>query len=306
MNQESECIPRSLLRGKRAYLKMANFLAVEDPLQLAVGIFKPLSLSLLILLYLAGSGLAQSPCIQEVAIGEQKVGPDDSNTSCSSFRPIRSWLGERFVFLPKHKTLQKFGYRNFHIGDDLYKLPEYNEYVGRTAKVVSVREWCDHWDVEFEMEDNGERISAVAGVGGIDGIAPIADIESARAQWLGKTVWYKKAWLERYDEDTGAVRPVYLKKNARVKVVDIVAGWSHDEPVRFKLRTTDGRQGHTDIAWSGTNSCDYIRAHADTFETCFFADNPAHSGEAVYKPFARRSASLRCLDVDRALRSPSL
>jgi hypothetical protein len=267
---------------------------------------KPLSLSLLILLYLAGSGLAQSPCIHEVAIAEQKVEPDDSHTSCSSFRPIRSWLGERFVFLPKHKTLQKFGYRNFHIGDDLYRSPKYGEYVGRIARVVSVHEWCDHWDVEFEMEDNGERVSAIAAGGGIDGIAPIADIERARAEWLGKTLWHKKAWLERYDEDTGAVRPVYLKKNARVKVVDIVAGWSHDEPVRFKLITTDGKQGHTDIAWSGTNSCDYTRAHAETFETSFFAQHPGNSGEGDHQPFARRSASLRCLDVDHALRSPSL
>ena len=261
---------------------------------------KPWSLSLLILLYLAGSGLAQSPSIQDVGRGEQKVAPDDSQTSCSSFRPIRSWLGERFVFLPKHKTLQKFGYRSFHIGDDLYRSPNYGEYVGRIARVVSVHEWCDHWDIEFKMEDNGERLSAVAGGVGIDGIAPIADIERARGEWLGKSVWYKKAWFERYDEDTGALRPVYLRKNARVKVVDIVAGWSHDKPVRFKLRTTDGKKGHTDIAWSGTNSCDYARAHADTFETSFFVRNPGNSGEAGYQPIARRSVSFQSLDGNHA------
>jgi len=258
------------------------------------------------MLCLAGSGLAQSPYVQEVAIGEVKLEPHNRRKSCSPFRPIRSWLGERFVFLPKHKTLQEFGYRNFHIGDDLYRSPNYSEYVGRIAKVVSVHEWCDHWDVEFEMEDNGERASAVAAGGGIDGIAPIADIEKARAEWLGKTLWYKKAWFERYDENTGVLRPVYLRKNARVKVVDIVCGWSHDEPVRFKLKTTDGEQGHADIAWSGTNSCDYARRHADTFETSFFAQHPGNSGEVDDQPFAQRSASLRCLDGDPAFRSPSL
>ena len=39
LNRESERIPRSLLRGQRAYLKLANFLTVEDSLQLAAGIF---------------------------------------------------------------------------------------------------------------------------------------------------------------------------------------------------------------------------------------------------------------------------
>jgi len=39
LNRESERIPRSVLRGQRAYLKMANFLTVEDSLQLAAGIF---------------------------------------------------------------------------------------------------------------------------------------------------------------------------------------------------------------------------------------------------------------------------
>jgi hypothetical protein len=107
---------------------------------------KPWSLSLLIVLYVAGAGLAQSPSIKDVGLGEQKVAPENSQTSCPSFRPIRSWLGERFVFLPKHKTLQEFGYRNFHIGDDLYRSPNYGEYVGRIARVVSVHEWCDHWD----------------------------------------------------------------------------------------------------------------------------------------------------------------
>ena len=39
VNGESERIPRSLLQGQRAYLKMANFLTVEDSLWLAAGIF---------------------------------------------------------------------------------------------------------------------------------------------------------------------------------------------------------------------------------------------------------------------------
>jgi hypothetical protein len=229
-----------------------------------------------------------------------------SAISSSSFRPIGSWLGERFVFLPKHKTLQTFGYRDFHIGEDLYRTPSYHEYVGRVGRVTSVHQWCDQWDVEFEMEDNGERLSAVAGAGGIDGIAPVADIERARAVWLGKTLWYKKAWFESYDEVTGAVRPVYLKKNARVKVVDIVAGWSHDEPVRFRLRTSDGKQGHTDIAWSGTNSCHHARVHADTFESSFFPRDPRKADNSHDDPFARPSASLRCVDGNDGSSSPSI
>ena len=243
-------------------------------------------LSLCILIFLsfpAGAALAEGPYLGMIPVDNQKLQAVTRNKDSSSFRPISSWLGKRFIFLPKQTTLQRFGYQNFQIGDDLYESPSYNEYVGRIAKVVSLQEVCNHWDVELEMEDNGQRVSASARSGGIDGVAPIADIEDACNRWLGKTLWYKKTWLERYNEDTGEVYSVHIRKNSQVKVIDIRAGWKHATPVRFILQTASGKEGYIDMAWSGTNCYDYDRRYCDTFEASFFTQDPAKSSKLAKK-----------------------
>ena len=243
-------------------------------------------LSLCILIFLsfpAGAALAEGPYLGMIPVDNQKLQAVTRNKDSSSFRPISSWLGKRFIFLPKQTTLQRFGYQNFQIGDDLYESPSYNEYVGRIAKVVSLQEVCNHWDVELEMEDNGQRVSASARSGGIDGVAPVADIEDAHNRWLGKTLWYKKTWLERYNEDTGEVYSVHIRKNSQVKVIDIRAGWKHATPVRFILQTATGKEGYIDMAWSGTNCYDYDRRYCDTFETSFFTQDPAKFSKLAKK-----------------------
>lgn len=235
---------------------------------------RELSLSLLIFLsFLISTALAESPYLCKISKSQVAT----ENGDYSLFRPISSWIGERFVFLPKQKTLQRFGYQDFQIGDDLYKHPTYNEYVGRIAKVVSSKEVCNHWDVELVMEDNGQRISATARYGDIEGIAPVADIHGAHDRWLAKTLWYRKTWIETYDEDTGETRSVHLKKNSRVKVIHIIAGWNHRTPVRFVLQTHAGKVGYVDIAWSGTNCCEYKREYSDSFEASFFTQDPTKS-----------------------------
>jgi hypothetical protein len=243
---------------------------------------RKLSLCLLIFLsFPAGAALAESSYVGMIPVDNQKLQAVNRSKESSSFRPISSWVGERFIFLPKQMALQRFGYPNFQIGDELYKPPSYSEYVGRIAKVVSLQEVCNHWDVELEMEDNGQRVSASARSGGIDGVAPVADIEDARDRWLGKTLWYKKTWLERYNEDTGEVYSVHIRKNSQVKVIDIRAGWKHATPVRFILQTGTGKEGYVDMAWSGTNCYDYDRRYCDTFETSFFTQDPAKSSKSA-------------------------
>lgn len=249
---------------------------------------RELSLSLVIFLsFLVGTALAESPYL--CGISKSKVATKNGDSSL--FRPISSWVGERFVFLPKQKTLQKFGYHNFRVGDDLYKYPSYNTYVGRIARVVSSKEVCNHCDVELVIEDNGQRISATAKSGDIEGIAPVADIRGAHDRWLGKTLWYRKTWIEKYDEDTGETSSVHLKKNSRVKVIEIIAGWNHRTPVRFVLQTPAGEIGYVDIAWSGTNCCEYKRKYSNSFEASFFTQDPTKPSKPSRTRWTQKPAS---------------
>ena len=237
---------------------------------------RELLLSFFILLsFLISTALAESPYLRTMS----RLQATTENGNSSSFRPISSWVGERFVFLPKQKTLQRFGYRDFQIGDDLYKCPTYNEYVGRIARVVSSKKVCDHWDVELVIEDNGQRVSATARSGDIEGIALVSDIRAARDRWLGKTLWYRKTWIETYDEDTGETQFVYLEKNSPVKVIHVTAGWNCSTPVRFVLQTPAGEEGYVDIAWSGTNCSESERKYSDNFEASFFIQDPTKSNK---------------------------
>jgi hypothetical protein len=235
--------------------------------------------SLIILIFLsfaASAALAEGPYVEKISVDNRRLEAITGNKD-SSFRPISSWVGERFVFLPKQKALQGFGYQNFQIGDEPYKSPTYNEYVGRIARVVSLQEVCNHWNVELEMEDTGQRVSAPAWSGGVDGVAPVSDIYEACDRWKGKTLWYKKTWLETYNKDTGEVYSVHLRKDSQVRVIDIVAGWKHGTPVRFVLQTATGKEGYVDMAWSGTNCYDYEREYCDRFETLFTTKAPTNS-----------------------------
>lgn len=246
---------------------------------------RELSLSLVLcLLFLVNTALAESPYLCNVSKSQAATSKNES----SLFRPISSWVGEMFVFLPKQKTLQKFGYHNFRIGDDLYKCPTYNKYVGRIARVVSSKEVCNHCDVGLVMEDNGQMVSATARSGEIEGIAPVADIRDARDRWLGKTLWYRGSWIEIYDEDTGEIRSVHLNKNSRVEVIDIIAGWNHQAPVRFVLQTSTGDVGHVDIDWSGTNCCEYKREYSNSFGASFFTQDPTKSNQPSQKWYSRK------------------
>lgn len=241
---------------------------------------RELSLCLLIFqIFLISTALAESPYLCNIS----KSHIETENVDSSLFLPIKSWVGERFVFLPKQTTFQRFGYQDFHIDDDLYKHPTYNEYVGRIAKVVSSKKVYNHWDVELEMEDNGQKVSATARFGDIKGIALVADILGAHNRWLAKTLWFRKTWIDIYDEDTGEISSFHIEKNTRVNVINIMPGWNHRTPVRFVLQTPTGKLGYVDIAWSGTNCCEYERKYYDSFEASFFTQDPTKSNKPSKK-----------------------
>jgi hypothetical protein len=185
------------------------------------------------------------------------------------YHPIGSWVGKRFIFLPKPKGSESGTYEDFS------RAVTHQKYAGRVARVVSADDSGASAYIEFVMEDDGERLRVftVANKESIRGMALLDDIENARKQWAGKTVWGKILMISSYDEQSGAITMTQVKKFGPLKVVDVVPGWDEEKPARFKLETPDGKQGFVDLNLSGTNVQKEVR-NMSRFEAHLLDENP--------------------------------
>src|SRR5215813_9624588 len=185
------------------------------------------------------------------------------------YHPIGNWAGKRFIFLPKPKGSESGTYEDFS------RTVTHQKYSGRIARVVSADDSGASAYIEFQMEDDGERLRVftVANKESVRGMALIDDIENARKQWAGKTLWSKMLMISSYDEQSGAITMTQVKKFGPLKVVDAVPGWDEEKPVRLKLETPDGKQGFVDLNLSGTNVQKEVR-HLSRFEHRLLAEDP--------------------------------
>jgi hypothetical protein len=195
--------------------------------------------------------------------------PVEAAPTLFPYHPIGSWVGKRFIFLPKPKGSESGTYEDFS------RAVTHQKYAGRVARVVSADASGASAYVEFEMEDDGERLRVftVANKESVRGMALLDDIENARKQWAGKTVWSKMLMISSYDEQSGAITMTPVKKFGPLKVVDVVPGWDEEKPTRFKLEAPDGKQGFVDMNLSGTNVQKEVR-HLSRFEDHLLAEDP--------------------------------
>ncbi|HKQ73750.1 MAG TPA: hypothetical protein VJ810_08500 [Blastocatellia bacterium] len=195
--------------------------------------------------------------------------PVEAAPTSFPYHPIGSWAGKRFIFLPKPKSSESGTYEDFS------RPITHQKYAGRVARVVSADDSGARAYIEFEMEDDGERLRVftVASKESVRGMALVDDIENARKQWAGKTLWSKLLMISSYDEQSGAITMTQVKKFGPLKVVEVVPGWDEEKPVRFKLETPDGKQGFVDLNLSGTNVHKEAR-HMSRFEDHLLAEDP--------------------------------
>jgi hypothetical protein len=216
--------------------------------------------------------LAQPPSPQNIVPGKN-VGdspePAPNAATLFPFVPINSWVGQRFIFLPGPKASENGTYDEFS-GRLVRK-----QYQGRVAKVISVSDFSGRVHLEFEMEDGQERLRArtLPYKESIKGIAPIGDISNARIRWMGKTLWCVLPRLSTYDEQNDMAGSITVKRYSPVQVVDVVAGWDEEKPVRFLLQTADGKRGFIDLNLSGTNVFKEVR-HLYRMEHHFLTEDP--------------------------------
>ncbi len=195
--------------------------------------------------------------------------PVEAATTSFPYHPIGSWTGKRFIFLPRPKGSESGTYEDFS------RTVTHQKYSGRIARVVSADDSGANAFIEFEMEDDGERLRVftVGAKESVRGMALADDIENARKQWAGKTLWGKMLMISSYDEQSGAVSMTQVKKFGPLKVVEVAPGWDEEKPVRFKLETPDGKHGFIDLNLSGTNVHKDAR-HLSRFEDHLLAEDP--------------------------------
>ncbi len=188
-------------------------------------------------------------------------------------RPIDTWVGETFVVLPRPPSRQRDAYEAIEVRDQIARHPTHEEVAGAVLKVTAVK--YDRLDpvVTLVRADTKQEYTARPVAGSIDGLAPLGDIEGARSQWTGKTLWLAVPDLLTPGVGAPDVGVLPVKRFAPVEVMDVVFGWSSAAPVRFIVRAPGGRLGFRDVQTTGTNVPEALRKQ-HTFDEAFLTEDP--------------------------------
>ena len=188
-------------------------------------------------------------------------------------RPISKWVGERFVALPRPPSRQRDAYEALEVRDKIERHPTPEEMAGAVLTVTGVRYDRVTPIVTFVREDTKQEYIGRAGAGSLEDLAPLADIEAARKDWRGKTLWLAAPDMRTLGDGSEDSRVLPVKRLARVEVVDVQPGWSSDAPIRFILRTPAGPLGFRDVHTTGTNVPEAERQRHG-FDRAFLTHDP--------------------------------
>lgn len=188
-------------------------------------------------------------------------------------RPVSKWVGELFVVLPRPPSRAGQAYDALRPREQGTRPPTHEELARAVLKVTVVK--YDRLDpvVTLVRDAPGAEYTARPVAGSIEGLAPVADLLSARNQWMGKTVWLAEPNLQTADEGGSGAGALTVKRFTAVEVVDVNLGWSSAAPARFVVKTPDGRLGYRDVHMTGTNVPEALRAR-DAFEQVFLTEDP--------------------------------
>ena len=186
--------------------------------------------------------------------------------------PESDWVGLRLVILPQSRAVQHYGYQELYrdTDKDFAPLP-YASYAGRIARVTRIEQGHGpNGDVldeaELRFEDTKEIIHGDIDHGYMNDVAPASDLENAKKQYAGRTLWLASDHLSTYDAEKDvsdapnssvlqqAFRRIEIKQYSPVRVLDVVPGWYARAPVRFIVQGQAlGEKGYVDVHMSDTN-----------------------------------------------------
>ncbi|WP_342648540.1 hypothetical protein [Mucilaginibacter sp. CSA2-8R] len=224
----------------------------------------------ILLLLLACSGQCFSQTMADVnqtatPIREKNYGP-------LHFKTLTQCIGQKFICLPKPIMLQRFGYSSLRTKKGPLNSVNYQDYV---FKLLTLTGFEDDYAVFLNDRNKKMYINFLGDVNYtmLPGVAPVAEIDSARSMYLGKTLWLKTDFLNLYNPDTDEFSKIHATKLSPVKVVEVLAGYLEYQPVMFTLETEDHRRGFIACSLSGTNLTQSL-AESCSFNSYFFETDP--------------------------------
>lgn len=217
---------------------------------------------------------AQSPSyVRRGSIGKASTTDTRKGWHQYPYLSIEEWEGKRVIFLPKPLSLQAYGYQSFVGGSGELGQPTYEEAAGKIGTIELI-EKGRYPKVTIRMEESGKKYVGTV-TDNLEGIAFLDEIDLAKKEFIGKTLWLRHADFVTYNATTGNYGPVKTKRYSPVNVTDVVVGFESPSPVRFILRSQAGEEGFHDVNLSGTNafSEEILREH-DHFDTNFLMTDP--------------------------------
>lgn len=214
--------------------------------------------------------------------------------------PESGWIGMRLVVLPQSRAVQHYGYQELYRDTDKNLAPRtdkdfaplpYAPYAGRVACIVRIEqghgpngEALDEADLRFE--DTKEIVHGDIDHGCMNDVAPASDLENAKKQYVGRTLWLASDHLSTYEADKDvsdapdspalqqAFKRVKIKQYSPVRVLEVVPGWYARAPVRFVVQVEATKEtGYIDVHMSDTNVPSDLQAKS-RFEDVFLEANP--------------------------------
>jgi hypothetical protein len=236
---------------------------------------------LAVILLLPLNGQEPNPYIRPGAIGNPQVKEAQAKETekvAGRTLEIMDWGGERVMFAPKSEGTKKYGYQSIkkrpapgQSGIGSHGLP-YETYVGKFATIKRVTKERIIHRIELETDD-GEGLVGDAYLETLDGIVFVRDLDYAKEHYQGKPLWLMSADLLGVDEGGEHFSTIPAKRFSKVMVKAVAVGSFQDNPIRFVLNTSDGKEGYVDFQITGTNVSHSLRSE-DSFSNHFAETDP--------------------------------
>ncbi|WP_378956882.1 hypothetical protein [Pelosinus sp. sgz500959] len=203
---------------------------------------------------------------------------------------IEQWKGHSFTFLSLPADQQSAGYDIFtedHAtegfqGDRSLRIP-YANHVGKQVTVTEVVPFeagnnQKDYMVHMTVNNTGERLIGRSLRGQLEGLVLTSDLENAKKQFLGKTIYLKSRELSGLYVlgMTTVPQAVPTTIGYPVKVVDVYAGNQSQEPI-WLIISVNEEKAVLPIGYSWTNMPIQSWTQNPPWQSAFFTEDPRNS-----------------------------
>lgn len=226
---------------------------------------------LLVLSLLAGVGTIGS------------VWADSANVIPTVDIKVEQWSGHNFTFLNLPADEQAAGYDIFSVdqaaqgfqGDRSVRL-SYAEHVGKQVEVTDIVPFSagdnkQEYVVHMTDKDTGEKLLGRTERGQLEGLVLTADLNNARQQFLGKTIYSKSRELAGVTSEGKTTVSNII--GAPVTVVDVYSGNRSQEPINL-IVSVNGEKAVLPIAYSWTNLTISSWTQTPPWQAALFTEDP--------------------------------